>query len=86
MTARAENEAYVKSQLRERFRKAKQAAVIVGESTKYLRKFVAWEIDIAKQGDLPIIVVNSKPGSEALTTISVRHRFGTIVQCMLILK
>jgi hypothetical protein len=60
MTARAENEAYVKSQLRERFKKARQAIVIVGESTKYLRKFVAWEIDIAKQSDLPVIAVNLK--------------------------
>ena len=60
MTARAENEAYVKSQLRERMGKAKQVIVIVGESTKNLRKFVAWEIDLAKEKDLPVVVVNLK--------------------------
>lgn len=66
MTARAENEAYVKSQLRERFKKAAQAIVIVGESTKNLRKFVAWEIDLAKEKGLPIIVVNLKSGQREM--------------------
>ena len=66
MTARAENEAYVKSQLRERMDKAKQVIVIVGEGTKNLRKFVAWEIDLAKEKGLPIIVVNLKSGQRQM--------------------
>lgn len=66
MTARAENEAYVKSQLRERMGKAKQVIVIVGESTKNLRKFVAWEIDLAKERGLSIVVVNLKSGQRKI--------------------
>jgi hypothetical protein len=58
MTSRAENEAYVKSQLRERMKAAKQVIVLVGESTRYLRKFVLWEIELAIELGLPIIVVN----------------------------
>ena len=52
MTSRAENEAYVKSELRKRMNQAKQVIVLVGESTKNLRKFVPWEIDLAVQADL----------------------------------
>src|SRR5260221_6786889 len=35
-----------------------QVLVLVGESTKNLRKFVGWEIDLALTLGLPIIVVN----------------------------
>jgi hypothetical protein len=66
MTARAANEAYVKSQLRDRMSKAKQVIVIVGESTKNLRKFVAWEIELAKEKGLPIVVVNLKSGQRRM--------------------
>ena len=48
----------IKSQLRERMSNAKQVIVLVGEKTKYLRKFVPWEIELARKKDLPIIVVN----------------------------
>lgn len=58
MTSRAENEAYVKSQLRERMNAAKQVIVLVGESTRFLRRFVIWEIELAIEFGLPIIVVN----------------------------
>ena len=58
MTSRAQDEAYVKSELRKRMKGSDQALVLVGESTKYLRKFVAWEIDLAIDLGLPIIVVN----------------------------
>jgi hypothetical protein len=60
MTSQAENEVYVKSQLRERMSKAKQVIVLIGENTKSLRKFVQWEIELAKDKDLPIIAVNLK--------------------------
>ncbi len=35
-----------------------QVLVLVGESTKHLKKFVGWEIDLAINLVLPIIVVN----------------------------
>jgi len=58
MTGRAQDEAYVKSQLRKRMESSSQVLVLVGESTKNLRKFVGWEIDLAMTLGLPIIVVN----------------------------
>src|SRR2546422_1049107 len=58
MTGRAQDEAYVKSELRKRMKASSQVVVLVGESTKYLRKFVGWEIDLALELGLPIIVVN----------------------------
>ena len=58
MTARAQDEAYVKSELRKRMQASNQALVLVGESTKNLRKYVGWEIDLALKLDLAIIVVN----------------------------
>jgi len=48
----------IKSQLRVRMSNAKQVIVLVGEKTKYLRKFVPWEIELARKKDLPVIVVN----------------------------
>jgi len=57
LTDRASDET-VRATLRQRFANAKQAIVLVGESTKDLRKFVPWEIDIAQKLDLPITVVN----------------------------
>jgi hypothetical protein len=58
MTGRAQDEAYVKSELRKRMGVSKQVLVLVGESTKNLRKFVGWEIDLAVKMELPNIVVN----------------------------
>jgi hypothetical protein len=58
MTARAQDENYVKSELRKRMQSSDQALVLVGDSTRNLRKYVAWEIDLALKLDLPIIVVN----------------------------
>jgi hypothetical protein len=58
MTGKAQDEDYVKSELRKRMESSKQVIVLVGESTKNLRKFVGWEIDLAVSLGLPIIVVN----------------------------
>ncbi len=58
MTGRAQDEAYVKSELRKRMEASEQVIVLVGESTKNLWKFVGWEIDLAVSLRLPIIVVN----------------------------
>lgn len=48
----------IKRQLRERMTSSKQVVVLVGANTKNLRKFVPWEIALARKLDLPIIVVN----------------------------
>ncbi|MGE3336029.1 MAG: TIR domain-containing protein [Rhodospirillaceae bacterium] len=40
MTGRAQNEGYVKSELRKRMAASDHVVVLAGESTKYLRKFV----------------------------------------------
>jgi len=37
---------------------SKQMILLVGDNTKYLRKFVPWEIELARKKDIPIIVVN----------------------------
>lgn len=58
MTSRAQGEAYVKSKLKERMKKSSAVVVLVGESTKNLFKFVRWEIDLALELGLPIIVAN----------------------------
>lgn len=57
LTDRA-NEETVKRSLRERFRNAKQVVVLVGNSTRYLYKFVRWELDVALELNLPIVVAN----------------------------
>lgn len=48
----------IKSQLRIRMANAKQMIVLVGEKTKNLRKFVPWEIELARKKEIPIIVAN----------------------------
>ncbi len=48
----------IKARLRERMANSKQMILLVGENTKYLRKFVPWEIQLARKKDIPIIVVN----------------------------
>ena len=58
MTGRAQGEAYVKSNLRERMRRSKAVIVLIGEKTKNLYKFVRWEVDLAIELDLPIIAMN----------------------------
>lgn len=58
MTGRAHGETYVKTQLKERMRNSASAIVLVGEKTKNLYKFVRWELELAIDLGLPIIVVN----------------------------
>lgn len=48
----------VKRGLRERFKNAKQVIILVGQQTRYLTKYVRWEIDVAQELELPIIVAN----------------------------
>lgn len=58
LTYNAKDESYIKSRLRERMKSASQVIVLIGESTKYLYKYVRWEIELALELDLPIIAVN----------------------------
>ena len=48
----------IKRQLRERLDNSKTFVLLIGEKTRYLRKFVPWEIDQALRCNLPIICVN----------------------------
>jgi hypothetical protein len=48
----------IKAQLAERMRNSKLFVLLVGERTRYLTKFVRWEIEQAISRQLPIIVVN----------------------------
>lgn len=48
----------IKKQLRERLKNSKVMIVLVGEKTRYLYKFVRWEMEQALAIGLPIIVVN----------------------------
>jgi MTH538 TIR-like domain (DUF1863) len=58
LTALATDEPYIKAVLRDRLKASKQVVVLVGENTKNLYKFVRWEIEVALELQLPIIVVN----------------------------
>lgn len=57
LTDRASEET-VKRVLRERFSSAKQVIVLIGEHTKYLYRFVRWEIEVALKLNIPIVAVN----------------------------
>ena len=48
----------IKKQLRERMANSKIFVLLLGEKTRYLTKFVKWEIEHALYLNLPIIVVN----------------------------
>lgn len=58
MTGRARDERYIKEKLAERMNRSKAFVLLIGESTRYLHKFVGWEIDLAFELGLPIIVAN----------------------------
>jgi len=48
----------IKRQLTERLNSTKLLILLVGESTRYLYKFIRWELEQAIAKDIPIIVVN----------------------------
>jgi hypothetical protein len=48
----------IKSSLQERLRNTKVFVLLVGEKTRFLNKFVRWEIEQAISRSLPIIAVN----------------------------
>jgi hypothetical protein len=47
----------IKSQLRARFDNSKMFMILVGDNTKWNRKFIPWEVEQALKRKLPIIVV-----------------------------
>lgn len=58
-TARdSSQEESIKRQLRDRFANSKVFIVLIGESTRFLTKFVKWEIEVAIRLGLPIVAVN----------------------------
>jgi hypothetical protein len=58
-TARDDSqEESIKDQLRKRFANSKDFIVLIGEKTKFLRKFVQWEMEVAIKLGLPIVAVN----------------------------
>jgi hypothetical protein len=52
------SEETIKRNLRERMKNSKMFVLLVGEKTKFLYKYVRWEIEQAIKLDLPIVVVN----------------------------
>ena len=52
------SEASIKAGLQERFRSTKIFVLLIGEHTKYLYKYVRWEIEQAIKRGIPIIAVN----------------------------
>lgn len=48
----------IKRQLSERLKNSKVLVVLIGEQTRYLYKFVRWEMEQALSLDMPIIAVN----------------------------
>ncbi len=52
------NEETIKRKLRERMKESDLLILLVGESTKNLYKFVRWEIELAIDLKLPIVVCN----------------------------
>jgi hypothetical protein len=58
-TARdSSQEESIKRQLRERFANSKLFIVLIGEGTRYLTKFVRWEIETAIGLNLPVVGIN----------------------------
>lgn len=52
------SEETIKLKLRERLRSSREFIILVGENTRYLYKFVRWEIEQALSIKMPIIVCN----------------------------
>lgn len=58
-TARdSSQEESIKQQLRVRFANSKLLVVLIGANTKYLTKFVKWELEVALRLGIPIVGVN----------------------------
>lgn len=58
MTSTAQNEQYAKGKLKERMNKSSAVIVLVGVNTKWLYKYVRWELELALELGLQIIAVS----------------------------
>ena len=58
------SEESIKAGLQERFKNSKVFILLVGDQTKYLYKYVRWEIEQAIKRGLPCIVVNINGNKE----------------------
>lgn len=58
----------IKRGLRERMSKADIFILLIGEHTKYLYKYVRWEVELAKEKKLPCIAINlnGKRGADSI--------------------
>ncbi|HTS17218.1 MAG TPA: TIR domain-containing protein [Verrucomicrobiae bacterium] len=54
----SENEAYIKSKIRNRIGMAAKFALLIGEDTRYKYKYVRWEAEVAIEKGCTIIGVN----------------------------
>lgn len=63
------SEESIKAGLRERFKNTKVFVLLVGEHTRYLYKYVRWEIEEAIKREIPFIVVNLN-GKRSLDSIN----------------
>jgi hypothetical protein len=54
----AQSEIYIKGILRNRLKDTKQAITVIGSNTRYLHRFVRWEIETCLSMQIPIVAVN----------------------------
>ena len=54
----AQSEAYVKRRLREHMGQASVCIVLVGEHTRHVEPFIRWQLELALELDLPLVVAN----------------------------
>ena len=74
-TARdSSQEESITRQLRERFSNSKLLVVLIGESTRYLTKFVKWELEVALRLGLPVIGVNLNGSRQIRSRIEISSR------------
>jgi hypothetical protein len=71
----------IKRQLRERFANSKELVVLIGDKTRYLTKFVKWEMEVALRLGLPIVGVNLNGSRErdALCPPTIRDELSVYV-------
>lgn len=58
MARDSSQEESIKRQLRDRFASSKSLIILIGENTRYLTKFVKWELETALKLGIPIVGVN----------------------------
>jgi hypothetical protein len=78
LTYRAQDETYIKFRLSQRFKNACQVILLIGESTKYLYKYIRWELEVVIALNLPLIAVNldnRRSINDNLCPPLIRHKY-----------